>query len=197
MPKNGKKPVYQSVWEFADAHDPDSDHAEQVCARSLELFDLLKELHGLGARERSLLEATAILHDVGYDCNPKSHQKGSRKLILDTQLEGFSRKEIEIMACVARYHGKREPKPTDKVYRDLDPNDQSVANKLAAILRITDGLDRCHENSAEALRIEKTGKTIHLYVRQDTPNPIDIDGALRKSEFFEKVFGVKPAIIGE
>lgn len=190
MPKGASDAALASVRAFADGHDPDSGHAAQVCALSLELFDALADIHGLGSRERLLLEAAALMHDTGYDRNPMNHQKGSRKLILGAKLDGFTRKELMIMACAARYHGKREPRPSDKVYRDLGEGDQSRVAKLAALLRIADGLDRSHTSSVQGLRIDRAGGVVHIYVRQDGPNPMDLAGALRKGGLFERVFGV-------
>jgi len=187
----------ESVRAFAQAHDPDPAHSAQVCDRSVDLFDALANLHGLGQRERLLLKAAALMHDTGYDTDPMQHHKGSRDLILDAKLDGFTRREVMMMACVARYHRKGDPDPAHKVYRDLNEEEQSAVAKLAAILRVADGLDRSHEMSAKALRVERRGDTVRVYVQQRAPNPIDISVGMRKSALFEKVFAVKLEIIAE
>ena len=55
----------RSVVSLAERCRYDEDHARQVARLALDLFDGTHRLHGLGARERSLLEFAALLHDVG------------------------------------------------------------------------------------------------------------------------------------
>ena len=181
---------------LAETHDPDPAHAFQVSKNSLVLFDALRGLHGLGDRERVLLHAAALMHDTGYENRPFQHHKGSRDLILASALEGFSPKERVIIACVARYHRKAGPAPSHKVYCDLDEASRVVVNKLAALLRVADGLDRSHAESAESLKVMHARGTIRLKVRQRTPNPVDLATGTRKADLFEAVFGMKIEITG-
>lgn len=195
MVKKSDQTAIREARKFGRAHDPDTEHADQVTRTSLALFDALRELHGLGTRERVLLEATALMHDVGYETRPEQHQKGSRDLILDSKLSGFSPRELMVMACIARYHGSKEPDPDHKVYRDLSEGDQRVVNWLAAILRIADGLDRSHSGSAGSVSVERKGDLVRVLVHQRVPAPDDIAGAVRKAGLFEHVFGTRIEIV--
>lgn len=177
--------------------DPEPSHAEQVCRTSLSLFDQTKEIHGLGAEERRLLEAGALLHDIGYAKGAAGHHKASRDAILVARLEGFTAVELRIIACLARYHRKADPKPSHKVYCDLPESLRSVVCKLAALLRIADGLDRSHDASAQALRVEREGKKVRIWVSQEPVNELDIWGAERKRGLFESVYGCSVRIRGE
>ena len=180
---------------FARKHDPDPQHAGQVRKLSLLLFDALSDLHQLGKSERVLLQATAMMHDVGYDVRPDNHQKGSRDLIAASKLEGFSVRQLAIMACIARYHGKRKPKPEDKLYRDLPEKSQRVVDRLAAILRIADALDCSHIRSAEMLLVERLPKVVRIVVMQRTRNDSDLEAAKQKGDWFEQVFDVNLQIV--
>ena len=91
-------------------HDPEPEHATQVCRIALELFDGALRLHGLASEHRRLLTAAALLHDTGYSVDPMRHHKGSRDIILASILPGFAKQEQAIIACVARYHRKAHPK---------------------------------------------------------------------------------------
>jgi len=183
--------------EFAQGQHADSEHANRVRNHSLTLFDLTGNLHKLGGRERALLEVAALLHDVGYTNRPTDHHKGSRDLILESGIEGLSRDEIKIVACAARYHTKVMPDPSHKVYGDLDARAQSIVDRLAALLRIADGLDRSHQDSVESLSMERTQDGVRLVVSQKMPNWTDIFGAQKKSDLFERTFGVRIEIVGE
>jgi len=182
---------------FARKHDPELDHAVQVCRNSLALFDVTGDLHGLSDRDRVLLEAAALMHDTGYENRPSQHHKGSRDLILGSKLKGFSGPELKMIACVARYHRKAPPDPSHKIYRDLDPPAQSAVTRMAALLRVADGLDRSHVDSVASLRVERHGSRLRLFVKQRHSNPTDIWGGTRKKQLFEEVFGVELEIEAE
>jgi exopolyphosphatase / guanosine-5'-triphosphate,3'-diphosphate pyrophosphatase len=199
MAMNTKKSnaCIQEAQAFAAGLDPDPAHSCQVCRSALALFDLLRELHGLGATERVLLHAAALMHDTGYGTGAPKHNKASRDLILGTKLTGMSIRELMMVACIARYHSGGAPEPDHKVYRDLKPKEQEKVARLASILRIADGLDRSHAASAETVHVEQVPSIVRICVKQPEPNPDDIAAALRKGRFFEDVFGVKLEIVAE
>ena len=182
---------------FMHAHDPDPDHALHVCRNSLALFDAFQDLHGLGKHERFLLEAAALMHDTGYANRPMQHHKGSRDLILASDLDGFSSRELAIVACIARYHRKGDPKPSHSGYKELEKNDQETVTKLAAILRVGDGLDRTHSGLTTLFRVEQTHKSAILYVRQNISSGIDVATAKGKATLFERVYDLKLEIRSE
>lgn len=173
---------------FAAQHDPDPDHSLQVCKTALALFDQTAELHQLGDKERRLLAAAGLVHDVGWSVEPLRHHKGSRDLILQSNLDGFTKEELLIVACLARYHRKAHPDSTHSVYRDLDKKARTVVNRLAALLRIADGLDRAHSSSVREVRVEQKRTKVRIWVDQRKPNSTDILGAESKCGLFEQVF---------
>ena len=193
MTKDEKR--IEAAQTFARKHDPDPQHAGQVCKLSLLLYDALSDLHQLGKSERVLLQATAIMHDVGYDVRLDNHQKGSRDLIATSKLDGFSERQLAVMACIARYHGKRKPKLDDKIYRDLPKKSQTVVDRLAAILRIADALDRSHIRSVEMLLVERHPDIVRIIALQRTSNDNDIEAAKRKGDWFEQVFNINLQIV--
>ena len=187
----GLRGVEQALRE----HDPEPDHAIHVCETALALFDKTKDLHGLGAPERRLLTAAALLHDTGWSTRPDAHHKGSRDIILAAPLTGFSDPEKQVVACAARYHRKAHPKPSHRVFGDLEPATQEVVRKLAALLRLADGLDRSHEGATASIRVAKTTQGLRFTVTQRRASPVDIWGAMRKRGLFEEVFGLGVDIV--
>ena len=192
-------PRLQEAASLARKADSEPEHATHVCVTALALFDAATTLHGLGESERALLAAAALLHDTGWATRPAAHHKGSRDFILESGLAGFSATELKTIACVARYHRKAHPKPTHKVYRDLDEDSRTTVNRLAAILRIADGMDRSHWATFEAVRFEPhtEANMVRLLVTQRTPNGTDIWGAMRKRQLFEETFCVDVEIVAE
>ncbi|MCC6143633.1 MAG: HD domain-containing protein [Candidatus Hydrogenedentes bacterium] len=183
-----------TVARLARELDPDPAHAFQVRKLACSLFDILVPLHGLALDARRLLEAAALLHDIGHSRDPKGHHKHSRDIILATPLPEFTDDDRRVVACVARYHRKATPQPAHRVYCDLDRGRQDIVRRMAAILRIADGLDRSHCCSASHVELENRGGEVILLVHQRVPSEEDVRGALRKRDLFEDVYAVRLVI---
>ena len=86
---------------------------------------------------RFVLQAAALVHDVGRAKGSKNHQKKTYKMIraLDRPL-GYSARELDLAAMVARYHRGALPRPRGKIMQQLDISDRPMATLLVAILRL-------------------------------------------------------------
>ncbi|HLQ38441.1 MAG TPA: HD domain-containing protein, partial [Planctomycetota bacterium] len=122
----------------------ESEHAEAVLLLARQLFDQTRELHGLGERARVLLEAAALLHDLGVAVNNDGHHKHSQYLIQASDLVGLSDEERQIVALLARYHRKSSPSREHEEFAALRRRERSLVERLTAILRLADALDRQH-----------------------------------------------------
>src|SRR5689334_18209396 len=111
-------------------------HVQHVAMLALQLFDQLVELHGLGGRERLMLEAAGHLHDIGHGTilTGEGHHKESARLIREHPWKSFNPQEVEIIAQVARYHRKSIPELSHDEFRGLADWDRRVVLRLAALL---------------------------------------------------------------
>ena len=102
-----------SVLNLAARYHPDLAHTRHVAALALGMFDELARLglHDGDPRERELLWAASMLHDIGMSVDYDDHHKHSRYLILNGGLPGFTPVEVAIIAQAARYHRKGMPEP--------------------------------------------------------------------------------------
>ena len=75
------------------------------------MWDALGEagVHPGDPRERDLLWAAAMLHDIGTAVDYDDHHKHSRYLILNAGLPGFTTRETALIGQIARYHRKGNP----------------------------------------------------------------------------------------
>lgn len=140
----------------------DEAHGVRIAGFAGELFDVLSAHHGLGARDRLLLRAAALLHDVGDFVRYDGHHKHSFYLIAHSDIMGLSRDERSIVANVARYHRKSPPDPSHPNFRELEKEARARVRMLAAILRVADALDREHLGKVERLRGAVVGKKLVL-----------------------------------
>ena len=130
-----------SVLNVARNYQYEKRHASHVRFLAGRLFEQLTPLHGFGAAERELLDAAALLHDLGTVIAYDGHHKHSQTLIHYNGLAGFSRREISLIALLARYH--RKGMPSRAGYESLlDGGDDVLLQQLAAILRLAEFLER-------------------------------------------------------
>ena len=165
-------------------------HVFHVAELAVQLFHELLPLHGLGERERLLLEAAAFLHDLGRatDENGKEHHKESARLIREHQWQSFTPSEVEIIAQVARYHRKSLPQPDHEEFAALSPMDQSIVEILSAILRIADGLDRSHRGWVARVQAEIAADRVTFHLFGSLNAREEQDGAKRKADLAESIF---------
>lgn len=180
---------YQSVDYLCDLYQVRRQHAEHVKDLSLSLFDDLLVEHRLGDRERELLEAAALLHDVGYHISADQHHKHSDYIIRNSTMPGFTNDEAELIANVARYHRKSHPKKKHENFIRLPEEEQQVVRVLASILRVCEGLDRRQQQVVRTVRAEVTADTIEIFLHTTADVPdIEIWGAERRKGLLEEVF---------
>ncbi|MGQ0433846.1 MAG: Ppx/GppA phosphatase family protein [Microthrixaceae bacterium] len=144
-----------SVVDLAAAMDPDPPHSAQVARLALDLFDATRPRHALGDDARELLEAAALLSNVGMFLSYGRHHKHSYYVIRSSdRLTGFTEDEVELIALVARYHRKSEPRRKHAEFAALDDAQQRLVRCLAGLLRVAIGLDRNHAARVAAVEVE-------------------------------------------
>ncbi len=134
-----------NVLRLAHQLDPDAAHAETAAALAISLFDQTVEQHKLGPRARELLDLAAIVHNVGLFISHAAHHKHTYYVVRHSeQLTGFTERERELLALIARYHRRSHPSGKHAEFAQLAPYDQDMVRKLAGLLRVGIGLDRSH-----------------------------------------------------
>jgi exopolyphosphatase/guanosine-5'-triphosphate,3'-diphosphate pyrophosphatase len=152
------------------------------------LFDQTVDLHGLEDRDREMLEFAALLHDIGQHVSRKGHHRHAAYLVENGELRGFEPAEVAFLAALVRHHRRGDPKSSESRYSALAPDDRTRLRKLAAMLRVADGLDRGRRGGVEDLEafVGTDLVVIRLLARDDAE--LELWGARRRRELFEKVF---------
>ncbi len=162
---------------------------------SLIIFDATKKLHGMGSRERTLLNIASIMRNVGKYVSLSVPAETSYAIIKDSEIMGISHKErIMIATIVASSY------PNNISYdffrsAEFDQKDEIIMTKLTAILRVAVGL---------AMNTEKTMKDItahikdkKLIIKVTSKDRLLLEKGLfsQRTDTFEEVFGVTPVLI--
>ena len=168
------------------------DHCRQVRDLAMMLFDQLQSLHGLGNEARTILNAAALLHDIGWTVAGSKHHKHSAALIREHKksLSAFTSDDVELIANVARYHRRSPPSLEHEPLAELAKKDQEMVARLAALLRVADGLDRPHRQNVREVKCEITQRRVLVRVEADRNVDRHIEGATRKRDLFESVYAV-------
>jgi exopolyphosphatase / guanosine-5'-triphosphate,3'-diphosphate pyrophosphatase len=178
-----------SVLNMASQYGVDSEHTEHVAVLALGMFDELAQLglHGGDPRERELLWAACMLHDVGMSIDYDDHHKHSRYLILNGGLPGFAPVETAIIAQAARYHRKGMPAagPMAALFGE---GDVERLNRCATLLRLAEDLERSRDQLVRSTHLELHDGEVELRLIADGESAVPRWAAGRERELFARAF---------
>jgi exopolyphosphatase/guanosine-5'-triphosphate,3'-diphosphate pyrophosphatase len=180
----------RALRRFADRCRTDRRHVEQVLRLSRRLFDTLGKRLECSPADWDLLEAAALLHDVGQLVSYKSHHKHSYHLIGHAEALPLSPRDRLLVAVISRYHRKSPPSKKHPEFAALTPEERTRVRRIAALLRVADGLDRGHVAAVEALRIRTLPAKLLIDVvprLATTDLKLELWGATRKADLLEKL----------
>jgi exopolyphosphatase/guanosine-5'-triphosphate,3'-diphosphate pyrophosphatase len=188
----------RSVLSVARRYDYDAPHSHHVAGLAARIFDDTQPLHGFGDKERKLLEYAALLHDLGYHIAHNNHHRHGLYLIKNSEMPGFTGKEIALMATMVRYHRGSMPKKSDdsrsrREHEDffaLDRSERPRLLRLAAILQIADGFDRSHRQLVSDVTCYLNGSQVTFAVTCEGECDLEMWSATRKAAWFSEIFGV-------
>jgi exopolyphosphatase/guanosine-5'-triphosphate,3'-diphosphate pyrophosphatase len=160
-------PLIQESLALRARYDEEASHSDHVALLALQIFDGLGSWHKLTPRARELLQAAAVLHDIGWSQTPdgKGHHKWSARLIREYAWKHLEPQEVPVVAQIARYHRKSPPAPDHENFHALKPAAQKLVFMLGGILRLADALDRTHTGKITRLEASVTGEGIVIRVQ--------------------------------
>ena len=158
-------------------------HARRVADLAVSLFDQTRELHGLDAIDRELLEYAALLHDIGEHVASQGHHRHGAYLVENGQLRGFDPAEVQTLTALVRWHRRGNPDVDAYPLADLDR-----VQYLTALLRLADGLDRGRTGAVDGV-VARVGPSLVLLRLHTTADAeLELWGARRKRDLFERYF---------
>jgi exopolyphosphatase/guanosine-5'-triphosphate,3'-diphosphate pyrophosphatase len=168
-------------------------HSEQVARLALRLFDQFRGRLGLRTETRGWLESAALLHDVGHLIEHEEHHRHSYYLIVNSELYGFQRDEIEAIGQIAlHHHRKGMPKPGEAGGEPLPTEVWRQVKAAAAILRLAEGLDRSHYGAVKDVKVRGRGLRVRVDIlTQDNAAALELWEARRRTDLLEKLLGAE------
>lgn len=162
---------------------------------SLVIFDAMKKIHGLGKRERLLLQLAAQLNDCGRYISLVNVGECSYNIIKATEIMGLSHQEQEMVANIVKFNRMEFSYYQDLTRENaLDEKNYLTIAKLTAILRVATGMDRSHKQKFKDVQARLHER--ELILSTGTLEDITLEKGLltAKTRFFEEVFSIKVSI---
>ena len=190
---------HEAVTNLAHRFRTDDEHVEHVARLSLQMFDDLGEagLHELDGSDRELLWAACMLHDIGVTIDYDDHHRHSHYLIRNAGLPGYSPRELELIALIARWHRKGDPDPTE-----LGPlerkSDRHRLGVLCGVIRLAEQLERSRDRSVHSVRLERDGDAVALHAEANgsgSDPSVAIWAAQRNSSLLAEAIGERVEVL--
>ena len=184
---------------WASYRDPDIEHSRRVSKLALELYDGFRDAqlnHTFREpRSRRILEAAALLHDVGCAKQDSGHHKASYRMIrkLSPPL-GWTSDDLLLTALVARYHRGAEPSAEHEGYSSLMPEEREGVAWLAATIRLADGLDSEHNGRVSHVAVE-TSRPALIVRAEGYLHDVESASALAKKKHLLETLCNTPVIV--
>jgi exopolyphosphatase/guanosine-5'-triphosphate,3'-diphosphate pyrophosphatase len=187
----------RSITKLSRKYGIKSDTAKCIARHAMALFDQTQGiLHQWNDTQREYLWTAALLHNAGHHINHDAHHKHSYYLIRYGELLGYTESELELIANLARYHRKSEPKKKHENFQKLGSDDRRLfVRQASSLLRLAVALDRRQIGAVQdfsfALDLDKRQAHLWLVPHQpDDPCSLELWSLDYKKPPFEKEFNL-------
>ena len=174
---------------IAKRYSSSKSHIQGTMNLCLNIFDSMKKVHGMGKRDRLLIQIAALLHDCGKYISMGNVSECSYQIIMSTEIIGLSSLERKMIAYAVRYN------TTAFVYYDeiqmlgagIDRESYIKIAKMTAILRLANAMDRSHCQKVKGIKTVLKDRELQMVM--DSSQDISLElGLLQDKVAFLKRF---------
>lgn len=183
--------VIASAARLGRKYEFEASHAELTARLAVQLFDQCPDLHNLGPEERILLEAGALLHDIGHFISGRGHDRHGYYILQATPLIGLQQDQQEMVANLARYHRGLPAAEEADGFRRLSRRQRITLGRLSALLLLADAMDASHMGRAKSVALTHKKARWQLSLRGRGDLSIERQQLEKRRLVFEEAFGVE------
>ena len=194
VPSTIDKPITDvlthSLNNIVDFYGCNQTHTEHVVNLSVQLFKQLRVLHKFPRQYLKILKVAAYLYDTGKRVGYYNFEKHSGYVILNTQINGITHRDLVLASFVASNSAIEDINPFDWArYRDLvTDEDVDSVRKMGIILRLADAFDRSLSSVVKGINCDILGDSVIMKTEVDNDASLELNSALQISADFRKVF---------
>ena len=180
-----------------------ASHNQVLEQYAMNIFDSTRRFHGLGDRERLLLQIAVTLHACGKFISMKNSNECGYTLIMSTEIIGLSHLEREIIANVVRYNIRDFDYDMMQLETEAGQDLAGVSDrtaitiliaKLTAILRLANSMDKTHKSKLIDCRMAVREGQLVITTGYKGDLALESASFEQKAAFFEEIFGIRPVL---
>lgn len=190
---NFEEDIIAAARSIAKRYKCSQAHIRNLEEIALLVFDRMKKIHGMGKRERLLLQISIILHNCGKFISLEDVSECAFNIIMATEIIGLSHAEREMIAYTVKFNTSRFLSYEElSVSTALTKSQYMAVAKMTAILRMVNALDRTHQQKCKNVTVTLLEHELKLTVASQADLSLEIGTFQEKAEFFEEIFHVHP-----
>ena len=190
-----KRDILACAYNISKRYQGNKKRSEALEKIAVTVFDSMKKIHGLGKRERLLLQLSTILHDCGKYISMINLAESSYNIILNTEIIGISHIEREIVANVVKFnHDEFTYFDIISKNTNIEKHNYMVIAKLTAILKLANALDQSQKQKFKDLKLTLKDHKLLIYVFTEEDITLEQGFLEEIADFFEEVYSIRPFI---
>ncbi len=148
--------------------DPDDKHAQLVTKLALQIYDGLVAEGVVVPSEQSrrVLEAAAVMHDVGRGKDGGGHRKRGYRMIRKLKPPvGWNEEYLQCVAIVAHHHRGGLPPSNHPIFAGLPAQRRVELMPLAGVLRLANALDDQHDQRVSGATVGRRNGFLTIFAQ--------------------------------
>ncbi len=185
--------IISAAWAIAKRYDSYQPHLKALFKLSSEIFDAMRKYHGLGKRQRVLMQCIAILHDCGKYISLSEASSCSYTIIMSSEILGLSHKEREIIATTVEFN-RKPVEPYENLSDKFTQEEYVTILKLLAILKVANALDRSHKQKIKNVSMRVKDRELVISIEANSSLALEKGLFKKNADYFEEIFSIKPVL---
>ncbi len=185
--------IVSAAWSIAKRYGSYQPHLKALFKLSSEIFDAMKKYHGMGKRERILIQCIAILHDCGKYISLSEASSCSYTIIMSSEILGLSHKERELVATTVEFN-RKPVEPYENLSDKFSQEEYLIILKLLAILKVANALDRSHKQKIKNVSMKVKDRELVISIEANSSLALEKGLFKKNADYFEDIFSIKPVL---
>jgi exopolyphosphatase/guanosine-5'-triphosphate,3'-diphosphate pyrophosphatase len=179
-----------SILNLASHYHVDMRFSIRVAEHAQRLFKLLAPVHRLPPEYAILLNAAAMLHEVGSFISRAGRRRHAFYILAHSELLGFSLQQRRIIAAIARYLGKSKITPASRPVSVLTPAHRLLLPRLVLLLRLARAVEQGRRGVVLSLRAKLEPSSVRLtLVTKPSGAELELWALEKEGVYFREIFG--------
>jgi len=185
--------IISAAWAISKRYGSYQPHLKALFKLSSEIFDAMKKYHGMGKRERILIQCIAILHDCGKYISLSEASSCSYTIIMSSEILGLSHKERELIATTVEFN-RKPVEPFENLSDRFTQEEYLIILKLLAILKVANALDRSHKQKIKNVSMRIKDRELVISIEANSSLALEKGLFKKNADYFEEIFSIKPVL---